>query len=325
MRKITNDILIKLLQLPRIGRKTAFKIVDNLVQNINSDDELYNFLLNPKIKIKLPSFDESQITTAITKANIIISQNSELDIKCTSYYDEDFPIYLRNISDPPIILYSLGNFSKLNNLPSVGIIGTRHPSSLGISSAKRFGEIFGEKDFNVVSGLAIGCDASAHRGCLDKCGFTTAVLAHGLDVVYPKENTAIADEIIKSGGVLISEYSVGQSSRPNYFIERDRIQAGLSDGIIVVETDQKGGTMHTAGYAKDYNKFIGVFKHPDTTAPHRMMEGNKLLLSEGCISLSNKEDVVTFANKLRNSRNKNDSKFSERSTGDQLGDQLSLL
>ena len=146
------------------------------------------------------------------------------------------------------------------------------------------GEIFAEKFFNVVSGLALGCDVSAHKGCLDKLGFTTAVLAHGLDTVYPKENTEIADQIVKSGGILISEYYVGQTSRPNYFIERDRIQAALSDGIIVVETDQKGGTMHTTGFAKEYDKLIGVFKHPDTTKPHRMMEGNKLLVSEGCVS-----------------------------------------
>ena len=302
MRKISNDCLLKLLQLPRIGRKTAFKIINNLVNCINTDDELFDFLLNPNIKLKLPNFDENQITAAITKANIISSKNIELRIKTTSFYDDDYPFYLRNISDPPIVIYSLGDLSKLNVLPSVGIIGTRHPSPLGESSAIRFGEIFGEKKFNVVSGLALGCDVSAHIGCLSKSGFTTAVLAHGLDTIYPKQHKVVADKIINFGGVLISEYPVGQSSRPNYFIERDRIQAGLSDGIIVIETDVKGGTMHTVGYAREYNKLIGVFKHPDTTVPHSMMDGNKILLSDGSLSLANQSDIDDFVMKLNSSR-----------------------
>ena len=142
MRKISTDILIKLLQLPRIGRKTAFKIVDNLVDSINSDEELFDFLTTTNTKIKLPSFDDSQITNAITKGKIIIAKHGELGIKNTSYYDEDFPIYLRNISDPPIMIYSIGNLSKLNDMPSVGIIGTRHPSKLGESAANRYGGDF---------------------------------------------------------------------------------------------------------------------------------------------------------------------------------------
>lgn len=317
MKGITNDILIKLLQLPGIGRKTAFKIIEKIPTLVKSDNELFDLISNKLVISK--SFDENQINNAITKGNGIIAKNTELGIKSTSFYDNDFPKNLKNISDPPIIIYSIGDLSMLNELQSIGIIGTRQPTNLGNFAAKRYGEIFAENNFNIISGLALGCDTSAHQGCLEKSGFTTAVLAHGLDTVYPKENKGLADKIINSGGVLLSEYCVGVSSIPNYFIERNRIQAGLSDGIIVVETAKKGGTMHTVAFAKKYKKHIGVFNHPKNTKSHVSMEGNKLLIKDGCISLSDKNDLNFFQKKLLDSR----IKFNSNNLKN--GDQLSLL
>lgn len=127
----------------------------------------------------------------------------------------------------------------MNDLTGVAIIGTRNPTPEGITAGEFLGEYFGSKGFNVVSGLAKGCDTAAHRGCLKGKGFTTAIVAHGLHTVYPKENKGLAVEIIASGGVLMSEYFTGTGSLSNYFIERDRLQAGLSKATIVVQMGLK--------------------------------------------------------------------------------------
>ena len=103
-------------------------------------------------------------------------------------------------------------------------------------------------NFNIVSGLAIGCDTAGHISIIDASGITTAVTAHGLDTVYPAENRGLAEKIYENNGILISEYFVNTRGLPNYFVERDRIQAGLSLGTIVIETDIKGGTMHTVNF-----------------------------------------------------------------------------
>ena len=200
----------------------------------------------------------------------------------------------------PIIINFIGDISIINNMPSVAVIGTREPTESGSKAAIRFGEIFGEEHFNVVSGLAIGCDAGGHQGCLNKNGFTTAILAHGLDYIYPKENKKLAADILENGGILLSEYNVGQKPLANYFVERDRLQAGLSNGIIVVETDIKGGTMHTVKFASENKRRIAAYSHnkPELLS-HPKTKGNQILIKEGkAIALGTSDEISSFMNLL---------------------------
>jgi DNA processing protein len=206
------------------------------------------------------------------------------------------------VNDSPIVLNYIGDFKGLNNIPAVAVIGTREPTENGLKAAVRFGEIFGEGGFNVISGLAIGCDTGGHRGCLNKNGFTSAILAHGLDHLYPKENKKLADEIIEKGGVLISEYHVGQKPLANYFVERDRLQAGLSNGIIVVETDLTGGTMHTVKFASESFKRVAAFAHNKPEfLNHPKSQGNQLLITEKmAISLGTSDEIKSYMKLLLN-------------------------
>jgi DNA processing protein len=302
MLKFSNELVIKTLQLPRIGRKTAFKLFEGQTKKIDDDYDFINFICSNVEAFKLPKFSDTDFENANRSFDRIVSSNEKLGIKTISYYDESYPTILKETIDKPIVLSYKGDISLINKMPTVAIIGTREPSELGASAGKRFGEIFGEKHFNVVSGLAIGCDASGHIGCLDKNGITTAVLAHGLDQVYPKENKLLAKRILDNNGLLISEYFVGYAPQANFFVERDRIQAGLSKGIIVVETDIKGGTMHTVRFGIDNGRKIAAFYMSNRNfLEHPKSQGNQKLINEGvATALTSPEDIEKFANQLHN-------------------------
>jgi DNA processing protein len=141
-------------------------------------------------------------------------------------------------------------FELLNEEKSVAIIGTRNPSKFGIKMGYKISKLLASKGYSIVSGLAKGIDTEAHQGALNVMGKTVAILAHGLDMpIYPKENRALAEEIMESGGLLLSTYSNGTKLFPQYLAARDEWQSALSDGVIVIETGIKGGTNITVGHA----------------------------------------------------------------------------
>ena len=199
MTTVGTEHIIKALQLPRLGRKTAFKLFKNLNFKLTCDNDLFEYIKENSGRFRLPEYSTNEIKKAIDNYSRINDLNQKNGIKSISYFDENYPERFKCINDSPIVLNYLGDFKNLNNIPAVAIVGTREPSENGLKAAYRFGEIFGEGGFNVVSGLALGCDTGGHRGCLKTNGFTSAVLAHGLDHVYPKENKKLADEILKNG------------------------------------------------------------------------------------------------------------------------------
>lgn len=175
-----------------------------------------------------------------------------------------YPKRLKRIPDAPVLIYAKGNLNCLNDQKLVAIVGTRKPSEYGSTCSHLFGKNFAERGIVVVSGLAKGIDTLAHKGCIEVNGKTIAVLAQGLDTpIYPKENRPLADKIIAAGGCLLSEYGLGVRGRPNYFVERNRIQSGVSDGVAVIETDVKGGTMHTVDFCLKSKKTTWLFKSPE--------------------------------------------------------------
>ncbi|NLH61968.1 MAG: DNA-processing protein DprA, partial [Ignavibacteriales bacterium] len=192
----------------------------------------------------------------------------------------EFPLRLKTIPNPPLLIYVQGDIKCLTSRPTVAVIGTRTPTDFGYKMGERAGEFLADQGITVVSGLAKGCDTAGHTGCLRKNGKTAAVLAHGLSTVYPKENTALAQKIVESGGCLISEYSYDTHPRSNYFIERDRIQSGLSIAVLVIETDIKSGTMHTVRFTIDQGRDLYCINYPVDKKSSVSM-GNDSLINEG--------------------------------------------
>jgi len=163
----------------------------------------------------------------------------------------------------------------------------------------------GKKGYVIVSGLAEGIDTAAHQGALDVNGTTVAVIAHGLDRIYPAKNKKLANEIIKHGGAIVSEYSWGAKIFRNYFVARDRIQSGLSLGVIVVETEIDGGTMHTVKSCKDQKRTLIVLKHPvELSEKLKMLSNNQLILkNQADIIIENEKDIDLIINSLNFKRN----------------------
>lgn len=199
--------------------------------------------------------------------NIIISKNEKIlnyhikymnenNIKIININEREYPQALKEIYDPPISLYVKGNIEKLNN-KNIGIVGCRECTTYGKKSAEYFSYNLSKQNINIVSGLAKGIDSYAHLGSLNT-GNTIAVLGNGLDMIYPKENLELANEIIKKGGTIISEYPCGTKPDKMKFPARNRIISGISSGIIVIEAKEKSGTLITVDFALEQGREVFV-------------------------------------------------------------------
>ena len=173
-----------------------------------------------------------------------IQKHHEINAQIVSFFDQAYPQVLRLIPNPPPVLFILGDCKELTQ-PLITVVGTRHPSPNGIQRALACSRIIIEKNFNIVSGLALGVDTLAHRVALEKQSKTFALLAHGLDRIYPEENSELSQRILDLGGALISESPIGLSVNAARLVSRNRLQSGLATATFIVETTPQGGSMHT--------------------------------------------------------------------------------
>lgn len=181
-----------------------------------------------------------------------------LEIKSCKKTDASYPKALSELTYAPDILYYIGDISILIE-PVVAVVGKRDANERYLRIAQKMGEVLARKGYTVLNGLAIGCDTKALEGAISAQGKTVAVLPGGLDMIYPKSNKKLAEQIVESGGCLISEYPCGMKPQKYTFVQRDRIQAMLSDKVIIVDAEPKSGTMHTAEYAMRLAKPLGCF------------------------------------------------------------------
>jgi DNA processing protein len=239
-----------------------------------------------RLNAKIPVPSTSEMERATNSAQRVLDESNENGIQAVSYFDALFPPPLKTIWQHgknvcPVLLYYKGDIALLQDSIGVAIIGTRQPTPEGVAMGRYFGKAFADEGFNIVSGLALGCDAAAHRGAIDAHGVTTAFVAHGLDTVHPKENSDLAVQILDSGGLLISEYPIGTPLAFSYLVERNRLQAGLADATIVVQTDvKKGGSMHAVNTSIENKKPVFAMQYSANLNTHPMVGGNIKLLSD---------------------------------------------
>jgi len=169
--------------------------------------------------------------------------------------DPRYPTRLKEIYDPPIVLYVRGDASVLSE-PGIAVVGTRHPTPYGSGMAERLAIDLCAHSLIIISGMARGVDTAAHRGVIAAKGKTIAVFGTGVDVLYPKENTRLADQILAFGGALISEFPLGTFAAPQNFPIRNRIISGMSLGVLVVEAAEYSGTRITARCALEQNRDV---------------------------------------------------------------------
>ncbi len=247
----------------------------------------------------IPAFSEEEAAAAVRAAESTADTCERLGIRIITFLDEEYPKLFWRSADPPALLYVLGDTSFLDEMNTVAIIGTREPSPFGMRTAEKLGRTFAERGFADVSGLATGCDTGGHRGCLAAGGKTAAILPCGFDRIYPPENRGLAKEIAEKGGALISEYPPGTEAFQGAFAERDRLQAALSDGLLVVETGLGGGTHFTVRFAEEYGRVVGCVRYPEALAGIPEAAGNRMFLSQGrAVPVGDEKELAAFCSCL---------------------------
>lgn len=186
-----------------------------------------------------------------------IERLNELGTDIITCLDDEYPFPLKNIYNPPVIIYVKGKLLKEDDT-SVAIVGTRKPTSYGIRSAEIISGELASKGITIISGMARGIDSIAHKAALKNKGRTIAVIGSGMNVIYPSENKILFDHIVDSGAV-ISEFPLDTKPDHQNFPQRNRVISGLSLATLVVETRKKGGAMQTANYAFDQNREVLQF------------------------------------------------------------------
>ena len=217
-----------------------------------------------------------------------LSQAQASGCRLLTWDEPEYPARLREIYDPPTLLYVRGNIALLSR-HIISIVGTRRPTPYGNQMAEKLARDLADRGLVVASGLARGIDASAHKGALSSaCGSTVGVLGCGIDVIYPKENKKIFAEI-EQRGVLISEFSMGTFPAPQNFPIRNRIIAGVGLGVVVVEAAQYSGSLITARLGMEFGR--EVYAVPGN-ATQTMSFGPNQLIKQGAKLVTSWEDVV---------------------------------
>jgi len=210
------------------------------------------------------------------------------DIQVIDWYSPKFPQLLREIPDPPVALFCQGT-QLPPDLAWIGIVGARRASRTGLNFAHHLAEDLSAVGMPIISGLAYGIDAAAHRGALSAGGLTSAVLGGGHDHFYPKMHVSLGAEIVAAGGAILSEYPPSQGVRKHQFPERNRIVSGLCVGIVVVEAGDKSGSLITARLALEQGREVmavpGSVNNPGAKGCHR-------LLKQGASMVTSAADVV---------------------------------
>ncbi|MEZ4906657.1 MAG: DNA-processing protein DprA [Saprospiraceae bacterium] len=244
---------IALSQIEKIGSVLA----KNLVSYCGGVEEVFSKQL--KDLIKIPGINEILAKRILNKevlkkAEKIITENKKNNVNTLFYLDENYPSRLKNYNDSPIILYTKGT-NEYNNLRTIAIVGTRDATSAGKYYTEKIIEELLPYNVTIVSGLAFGIDATAHKTASKLHIPNIAIMGSGINVTYPAEHEKIRNNIEKKGDI-ISEFELNKSPERGHFPMRNRIIAQLSDAMLVVESGIKGGAMITAKLAFDYNKDV---------------------------------------------------------------------
>ena len=286
---------LELVSIEGLGNITLKKLIEKFKTPRNIFESSFN---------EISSVANKSVAEAILKRNTNhrkfaereYSKANKLGIKIIHINDNLYPELLKEIPDPPIVLYYLGDITRVKNC--ISIVGSRKYTSYGKSITLRLSKDLANEGLNIVSGMASGIDSFAHIGALSVNGLTTAVLGSGVDIIYPYENKKIY-EYIKENGCIISELLIGTRPSKYTFPRRNRIIAGLSYGTIITEASEKSGALITVKYALDYNRI--VFSVP-TNITNQLGRGNNLLLKEGAYPLTEIEDIFKEIPFLKSSK-----------------------
>lgn len=264
--------------------------IDYLIKEYGTYETIFDLKEDDLLENKyLTESKKKRITNISLKKNLgkYLEYTERHEIMIISYKDKLYPEKLKFIDNKPVVLFVKGNIEGINN-ESAAIVGSRKCTKYGIEVTKYFSNELSKRKINIISGLAKGVDSIAHRCSIDNKSKTIAVLGHGLDFIYPKENLKLAVEILQNGGAIISEYPPGTSIRKDHFPRRNRIISGLSNIVIITEASKKSGSLITANHAIEQGKDVWVVPgsiFSDTS------KGSNELIKDGANILTDISDI----------------------------------
>ncbi len=273
--------------------KKQFKIVEQVLLSNLFDDfdkfkaDVSNILNNEELQNLCNEFDE-------VKLNSYINNLEKSNIKVVTVMSDCYSKLLKEIDSPPLVLYAKGDVNLLNST-CVAIVGSRRASRYGKDVTEKFSSVLAQSGITIVSGLADGVDTFAHDACVKAKGKTIAVLGGGINEIYPATNTNLANKIIETGGLIISEYKPNEKPQTYYFPVRNRIIAGMCKAVLITEATEKSGSMHTKNYALDFGR--EVFAVPGRINDIYSTGCNKIIKNcQSAIALD-PNDVLNFLGK----------------------------
>ncbi|NHN28395.1 DNA-processing protein DprA [Paenibacillus agricola] len=281
-------VLIMLHQAENVGWKTLLIIINRFyilaeAAGLSARDWQQLGLTGSRAEAVVQAFkqmDEQYVKATLEKYHL-------KEIKMVTIFDGDYPALLKQTAEPPWVLYCQGR-SELLHSPCMAVVGTRNPTIYGRKMAEQFSEELSANGMCVISGLAKGIDASAHEGALRGVGSTIAVLGSSIGFMYPSENKWLY-QLIALNGLLLSEYPLNTKPHPGLFPQRNRIIAGLSLGVVVVEAALQSGSLITADQALDESRDIFAIPGP-LSSPKS--QGTIALIKQGAKLISCVEDIL---------------------------------
>jgi DNA processing protein len=274
-----------LMLTPKMGTTRIWKAMDRL----GSAERLFEASLTELEGVGMPAQSAQFVFEgkARAAAEDEIKRTVEAGGSVLTPEDAAYPERLREIYDPPAVLWIRGN-PQLLARPGIAVVGTRQPSPYGAGMAELLSRDLAHRWLVILSGMARGVDTAAHKGAIDAGGKTVAVWGTGIDVIYPKENKKLAESIVASGGAIVSEYPLGTFPAPQNFPIRNRILSGMSVGVLVIEAAEYSGTRITARCAMEQNR--DVFAVPGNVT-NKNAWGPNTLIKQGAKLTATWEDV----------------------------------
>ncbi|SEL76378.1 DNA processing protein [Butyrivibrio sp. ob235] len=295
MKKLREILFLK--AVGGVGNARISKFYLQYLRKNDGIDVLKDLVLANETKVDKDSVNEA-IESSGTIYNAILDRN---DLQVYTILDAEYPNKLNALGNKrPCIIYVKGDVSAIDER-NIAVVGTRDPVEHAANKEVSFVKATIEcSERVIVSGLAAGCDTIAHKACIDAGGKTVAVLPCGFDHIVPEENKAFCDNILATGGVLISEYPPDTKATQYTFVERDAIIAALGDATLVMQCGMKSGTMHTVNAAAKMHRKIGVYNPGDNAIGD--FSGNRYIIdSKDGISISDTEELGKFLESLRES------------------------
>jgi DNA processing protein len=270
---------------PGLGPTKARK----LAEHFGSSEAVFRASLTELESTGIQAVSAQSIATgkSMELAREEMARAADAGVTVVSVADAAYPLRLKEIYDPPAILYVCGNVEILTQ-PGIAVVGTRHPTPYGSGMAERLACDLAAQGLVIISGMARGVDTASHRGAISAKGKTVAVFGTGVDVIYPKENSRLSEQILALGGALISEFPLGTFAAPQNFPIRNRILSGMSVGVLVVEAAEYSGTRITARLALEQNR--DVFAVPGNVT-NKNSWGPNTLIKQGAKLVATWEDV----------------------------------